>query len=72
MQESEFLEEFVSAIDPSDPGAVAMDTELKSIPEWDSLAVLGVIVLFETLFNKKVTGEQVTEKKTVRDIFEMI
>lgn len=72
MTEQEFLEEFVTAIDPAEPDEISIDTELKSIPEWDSLAVLGVIVLFETLFNKKITGEEIGEKKLVRDIYAMI
>ena len=72
MDEKEFLEEFVVAIDPAKPEAISIDTELESIPEWDSLAILGVMVLFETMFNKKVTGDEIVEKKTVRDIFKMI
>jgi acyl carrier protein len=64
--------EFVVAIDPAKPETVTLDTELESIPEWDSLAVLGVIVLFETLFDKRVTGEEISEKKIVREIYEMI
>ena len=72
MTEQEFLEEFVTAIDPSEPDAIGIDTELNSIPEWDSLAVLGVIVLFETMFDKKITGEEIGNKKLVRDIYAMI
>jgi acyl carrier protein len=72
MTEQEFLEEFVVAIDPAKPEAISIDTELESIPEWDSLAVLGVIVLFETMFDKKVTGDEIGMKKTVRDVYKMI
>ncbi len=72
MTEQEFLEEFVTAIDPSEPDAINIDTELKSIPEWDSLAVLGVIVFFEATFYKKITGEEIGKKKRVRDIYAMI
>ena len=72
MTEQEFLEEFITAIDPSDPDSITIDTELKSIPEWDSLAVLGVIVLFETFFDKKITGEEIGKRILVRDIYAMI
>ena len=72
MNESEFLEEFISAVDPADPSLVGMDTVLKAIPEWDSLAILGVIVMFETSFDKKMTGEVLAEAVSVRDVFNLI
>jgi hypothetical protein len=33
---------------------------------------LGVIVLFESMFDKKITGEEIGKKKRVRDIYAMI
>jgi acyl carrier protein len=72
MNESEFLEEFISAVDPADPALINMDTDLKAIPEWDSLAILGVIVMFETSFDKKMTGEVLAQAVTVRDVFNLI
>lgn len=72
MDASEFLDEFTSAVDPADPAIIEMDTVLKSIPEWDSLAVLGVIVMFETSFDKKITGEVLAQAVTVRDVFNLI
>jgi acyl carrier protein len=72
MNESEFLEEFISAVDPADPSPIGIDTVLKAIPEWDSLAILGVIVMFETSFDKKITGEVLAETVTVRDVFNLI
>jgi acyl carrier protein len=68
----EFLNEFIAAIDPSNPEAININTNLGEIPEWDSLAVLGVIVLFETMFNKKLTGEIIGEQKTVKEIYNLI
>ncbi|MCX6292676.1 MAG: hypothetical protein NT127_00010 [Sphingobacteriales bacterium] len=72
MTEHEFLEEFILAVDPADPSLINIDTELQTIPEWDSLAVLGVIVLFETCFNKKITGEVLAKAVTVRNVFNLI
>jgi acyl carrier protein len=72
MNENEFLDEFISAVDPVDISIIAIDTELKTIPEWDSLAILGVIILFETSFNKQISGEVLASKITVRDIYNLI
>ena len=72
MNESEFLEEFISAVDPAEPSLIGMDTGLKTIPEWDSLAALGVIVMFETFFSITLTGAVLEQQVTVRDVFNLI
>ena len=49
-------------------GALAPETELSSIDEYDSMAKLSLIVLVDDEFSKKLTGEQIREFKTVQDI----
>lgn len=59
-QIAEALEVEVSDINP--------DTELESLAEYDSMAKLSVIVLIDEEFDKKLTGEQMQEFKTIGDI----
>lgn len=49
-------------------GALAPETELSSIDEYDSMAKLSLIVLMDDEFSKKLTGEKIREFKTVQDI----
>ena len=49
-------------------GALAPETELSSIDEYDSMAKLSLIVLMDDEFSKKLTGAQIREFKTVQDI----
>ena len=51
-----------------DNGTLSADTELSSIEEYDSMAKLSLIVMMDDEFNKKLTGEQILEFKTVEDI----
>ncbi|NBK33012.1 acyl carrier protein, partial [Pseudomonas aeruginosa] len=44
MSQAKFIEDFLSATDFQNPVEVSMDTQLEDLPEWDSLAALGVIV----------------------------
>lgn len=44
------------------------ETELSSITEYDSMAKLSLIVLMDEECNKKLTGEQLREFKTVADV----
>lgn len=48
------------------------DTFLDAIPEYDSMARLTIIVLCDDEFNKKLTGEQIREFKTVKDLLDFM
>ena len=64
-----FVEQFVVAVDFQDPVPVGADTRLADLPEWDSLAALGVIVMCDTEFGVAITGNDLKECTTVADIY---
>lgn len=49
-------------------GSLTEDTLLSTISEYDSMAKLSLIVLFDDEFGKKLTGEQIRSFVTVGDI----
>ncbi|MGA4815637.1 hypothetical protein ACPA9J_12540 [Pseudomonas aeruginosa] len=49
-----------------------MDTQLEDLPEWDSLAALGVIVMFDMEYGKTITGEDLIKACTVGDLHQML
>lgn len=49
-------------------GSLQPEMELTSIDEYDSMAKLSLIVLFDEECGKKLTGEQIRTFKTVGDI----
>ena len=51
-----------------DNGSLKLEIELSSIDEYDSMAKLSLIVLMDVEFDKKLTGEQIREFKTIADI----
>ena len=51
-----------------DEGTLKPETELATIEEYDSMAKLSLIVLFDDEFGKKLTGEEIRTFKTVGDI----
>lgn len=48
-----------------------MDTALADLPEWDSLAALGVIVMFDMEYGKTITGEDLNAAITVGDLYKL-
>lgn len=63
-----FVEQFVVAVDFQTAVPVAGDTKLADLPEWDSLAALGVIVMCDTDHGVTITGNDLKECVTVGDI----
>lgn len=53
-------------------GSLQEDTLLADIAGFDSMAKLTLIVLCDDEFNKKLTGEQIREFKTVQDILDFM
>lgn len=55
-----------------DENTLAEDTVLEDLVEWDSMASLSLIVLMDDDFGKKLTGEQISELKTIKDILDLM
>lgn len=68
----QFIEQFQIAVDFQEPVEIAADTELRSLPEWDSLAALGVIVMFDVEFGKTITGDDIKACTTVADLHQLL
>jgi len=68
----QFIEQFLVAVDFQEPVEVSAETELQSLPEWDSLAALGVIVMFDTEYGKTIVGEDLKKCATVSDLYKLI
>ena len=65
----QFVEQFVIAVDFQEPLPVTAETQLDSLPEWDSLAALGVIVMCDTDYGVTITGDDLKACVNVGDIF---
>ena len=66
---SAFVEQFVIAVDFQKQVPVSAETPLDSLPEWDSLAALGVIVMCDSDYGVTITGDDLRACVTVGDIF---
>lgn len=46
------------------------DTELEQIRQWDSMAIIALIAMFDETFGKIITPREVKEFKSVKDIID--
>lgn len=66
MNKEEFLKELAAAMTREAP--LSENTALADIPEWDSLASMGVVSLFEERLNKEISLQDVEGMETVADL----
>ena len=69
---NDFIEQFLIAVDFQDPVEVTPDTVLLDLPEWDSLAALGVIVMFDIEYGKTIIGDDLKQSFTIQDLFNLL
>lgn len=55
-----------------DGGSLKPEMELKDIAEYDSMAKLSLIVMMDDEFGKRLSGEQIREFETVKDILDFM
>ncbi|MCE0911070.1 MULTISPECIES: acyl carrier protein [Pseudomonas] len=72
MSQQQFIENFLNATDFQEPVEVSLDSVLRDLPEWDSLAALGVIVMFDLEYKKTITGDHLEKAVTVGDLYELV
>ena len=66
MAERDFLE-FVAGILNVPVGELSLETAYQSIPQWDSVMHLRLVMEFEQRYGIEIPIEQVPELKTLRD-----
>lgn len=67
-----FIEKFITAVDFQEAVEIEPDTKLADLPEWDSLAALGVIVMFDMEYGKTITGEHLKQASNVQDLYQLL
>lgn len=68
----QFIENFNVAVDFQTPIVITLTTALVSLPEWDSLAALGVIVMFDVDYDKVIMGDDLKSCNTVGDLYNLL
>jgi acyl carrier protein len=65
----DFIDEFILACDFIDVPQLDPSTRLDEIPDFDSLAMLGVIVLLETKFGITASGDDIRAQHTLNGLY---
>lgn len=69
MTREQLLEEIIDVFDTEMP--VTEDTNLDSIDEWDSLAVVSLVALYHQTFGIRPNTMELRKCKTVKDLLDL-
>lgn len=68
----EFVIEIEDAFEIQERGTLLPDTDYKKFEEWDSMHALILIALIDTEFDLLVSGNDLKNLVTVREVYELI
>ena len=51
---------------------ISLDTELEEMEEWDSLAYISIISLYDRLFDFIITIDKLKKSKTINDLIKLV
>ena len=72
MELNDFIGRFAEQFDDTDPAEITADTYYLELDEWSSLTALGVIAMVKEEFGKTITGKEVRNFDTVKDLYDYI
>ncbi|AOY75651.1 acyl carrier protein [Clostridium formicaceticum] len=70
MKVEELIEKIAEAL--LEEREITLETELDELEGWDSLGRLGIIALFDELFNQSLEAEKLKRCETIEDIVSLV
>lgn len=67
MNTTEFIEKFAEAIDV-DAASLSVETEFRTLPEWDSIVYLSVIAMLDEEYGIQIENAAFKTLKTINDV----
>lgn len=71
MDIQDFIEKFAEAVEIEDISALSETTDFRSLDEWNSLAGLSVISMFEDELEKDISIPDFKKAQTIGDLFKL-
>jgi acyl carrier protein len=67
-----FIENFFEIFEETDISEITPDQKFRDLDEWDAMAVLMLIAMFDEQYDKQITGNNIKEAQTVEDLYNLI
>lgn len=70
MEQSTFITQLRQNVDNLD--SVYPDSNLQSVPQWDSLAILSCIAFVDSECNIRISGSELGECETLKGVYDLV
>ena len=67
-----FVKDFAGCFEDTDAHEFSDDTCFKDLEEWSSLSGLGIIAMCKKKYGVRITGAEIMESNTVKDVFNLL
>lgn len=67
-----FIAQFAEQFDDTDASEIKENTVFHELDEWSSLIGMSLIAMAKTQYGKTITGKEIRECETVKDLFNLI
>ena len=67
-----FIAQFTDQFDDTDASEIRENTVFHELDEWSSLIGMSLIAMAKTQYGKTITGKEIRECETVKDLFDLI
>lgn len=71
MNENKFIEDVENLLE-MEPGSINLNTQIKSLDKWDSLAFVSFLAVANSTYGVKVSSDNLREAKTVGDLMKLV
>ncbi len=71
MSINEFIEKFAEAVEIEDASGITGTTKFRELEDWNSLAALSVISMFEDELNKDLSVSDFKKAQTIEDLYNL-
>jgi acyl carrier protein len=72
MDLNEFVSKVEAEIEDLEPGSLTADKDYREIEQWSSMYALILIAMIDTEYDVTLSGEDLKQSKTVRDLYEIV
>lgn len=72
MSLEKFVKLFAEQFDDTSSDLFTSSTEFKELPEYDSLVTLSIIAMVDEEYEKRITGADLNNCKTIEDLYNLV
>lgn len=72
MEIQEFINNFASQFDDTDPDEFKAETRFRDLEEWSSFLALAIMAMIKSEYDVAVTAQEMRESQTVQELFDVV